>query len=211
MKCSFGQEIELKGKYGASFIGGETIEFVGTDSFYFSGFYCTNGFHGKGRCEIRNSYLYLYFEKAKGKDNKDSVKSQEITRTQTNDSVTVVNIKCVKADGSPVPYSTVQLTRNRKATIDKVSDSLGYVSFEIRKNDMPLTIKTLVIGSVPKEIKIEDYGSYNIRIFPKEILFDEELNSGEVFVYEIDELSEDLILMRPESSREPFRKYRKRL
>ena len=33
---------------------------------------------------------------------------------------------------------------------------------------------------------------------------------GEVLIYEIDELSEDSVLMRPKDSRGPFRNYRKR-
>ncbi len=64
---SYGQEIELQGRYGASFIGGESINFVGKDSFYFSGFYCTYGVLEKGyvKLETRNSICSLKNQKLK--------------------------------------------------------------------------------------------------------------------------------------------------
>jgi hypothetical protein len=209
LTSSFGQEIELQGKYGASFIGGETIEFVGRDSFYFNGFYCTYGVHGKGRCEIRNNYLYLHFEKSKAEVKKDLVESPETTKIETVDSVAIVNITCVDNNNKPVSFATVQLKRKNKTAIGTISDSLGHTAFTITKNDMPLTIETSAVGFEPKHVVLEDYSSYNIKVFHKDVLIDKELNNGEVFVYEIDELSEVLISMRPENSRERFRKYRK--
>jgi hypothetical protein len=211
LTTSFGQEIELQGKYGASFIGGETIQFVGKDSFYFNGFYCTYGVHGKGRCEIRNNYLYLYFEKSKAKVNKDLVKSSEITKIQTIDSAALVNITCFDNSNKPISFATVQLKRKNKTAIGTISDSLGHVAFTIRKNDLPFIIETSAVGFEPKKVVLEDYFSYNVRIFHKDVLIDKELTNGEVFVYEIDELSEELISMRPENSREQFRKYKKKL
>ena len=35
---TYAQEVELKGKYSASFMGAETINFVGKDSFYLMDF-----------------------------------------------------------------------------------------------------------------------------------------------------------------------------
>jgi hypothetical protein len=211
LTTSFGQEIELKGEFGASFIGGETIKFVGKDSFYFNGFYCTYGVNGKGRCEIRNNYLYLYFERSKSDKSNELVRSPEITAIQTADSVAVINITCVENNNQPVSFATVQFKRNNKAAIGTIADSMGRVSFTMRKNDIPFIIETSAVGVEPKQVVLKSYSSYNIRIFHKDVLVDKELKSGEVFIYEIDELSEALISMRPENSREEFRKYRKKL
>src|SRR4030095_4724403 len=206
---SFGQEIELRGKYGASFIGGETIEFVGRDSFYFDGFYCTYGVHGKGRCEIHNNYLYLYFEKSKAKVNRDFIKAPDIAKVKSSDSVAILNITCIGANYTPIAFATIQLRRKGKTSIGTMSDSLGHASFIVKKNDFPITIETSAVGFEPKQVNLEEYSRYNIKIFHKDVLINKELNNGEVFVYEIDELSEDLISMRPDNSRERFRKYRK--
>jgi hypothetical protein len=208
---SFGQTIELQGKYGASFIGGETIEFVGKDSFYFNGFYCTYGVHGKGRCDIRGNYLYLYFEKSNSKADTNSTKPTELTKTETNDSIAVVNITCVDNNNKPVSYATIELKRKSETAIGTISDSLGYASFSIKKNDIPFIIESSAIGFERKQVVLQGYANYTIKVFHKAVLTDTELNNGEVFVYEIDELSEDSISMRPENSREKFRKYRKKL
>src|SRR5215213_9685036 len=131
LKKSYGQEIELQGRYGASFIGGESIEFVGKDSFYFGGFYCTYGVHGKGRCEIRNNYLYLYFEKSKAKVNTGFIKSPDITKVKSFDSVAILNITCIGTNDSPIAFATIQLRRKGKTSIGTISDSLGHASFII--------------------------------------------------------------------------------
>lgn len=207
---SLGQEIELQGKYGASFIGGESIEFVGNDSVYFDGFYCTHGVHGKGRCEIRNNYLYLYFEKSKTKVNRDFVKPPDIKKAKSFDSVAILNITCIGTNDTPIAFATIHLQRKDKTSIGTVSDSLGHASFFIKKNDLPLAVETSAVGSEPKQVNIEEFSSYNIRIFHKDVLINKELNNGEVLVYEINELSGDLISMRPDNSRKRFRKYRKK-
>jgi hypothetical protein len=207
---SFGQEIELQAKYRASFIGAETIEFVGKDSFYFTGFYCTYGVHGKGRCEIRNNFLYLFFEKSKAKVNKDLVKLPEVKKVKSSDSVDILNISCIGANGNPIAFATIQLRSKGRAPIGTISDSLGHASFFVRKNDLPLTIETSAVGFEPMQIRLEECSSYNIKIYNKEVLVDKELNNGEVLVYEIDELSENLISMRPQTFRDRFRAYRKK-
>lgn len=208
---SSAQEIELQGEYGASFIGGESIKFVGKDSFYFDGFYCTYGVHGKGRCEIRNNYLYLYFEKSRAKVITQVAKSPEITKAEARDSLAIIDITCVDNNGNPVSFASVQLLRKNKATMGTISDSLGRTSFAAKMSDMPLIFETSAVGFEQQQVKLEHYSSYKIKIFHKNVELEEkELNKGEVYIYEIDELSEDLILMRPENSREQFRKYRKK-
>ena len=73
---SYGQDIDLQGVYSANIAGGlagESIKFIGKDSFYFGRDYCGSRTYGKGKCEIVNNYLYLHFEKTKNKS--DSLKA----------------------------------------------------------------------------------------------------------------------------------------
>jgi hypothetical protein len=59
-------------------------------------------------------------------------------------------------------------------------------------------------------VVLKDFANYMIKVFNRmNYLQDKELNNGEVFIYEIDELSEDSILMRPKDSGGPYRNYRK--
>jgi hypothetical protein len=209
---SYGQEIELQGRYGASFIGAESINFVGKDSFYFSGFYCTHGVYGKGVCEIRNEKLYLYFEKSKAKKTIEPKKAPIIQKIFSHDSVQIVNITCLDNNSLPIPFATVQLNRKNKTIIGTITDTAGQASFKIEKNEIPIKIITSSIGFNGRQIIIDSLSSYEIKIIhTKNEMLDKELNNGETYVYEIEELMEDLILMRPENSRERFRKYRKEL
>lgn len=207
----YGQEIELQGKYGASFIGGETIEFVGKDSFYFNGFYCTYGVHGKGRCEIKDNYLYLYFEKSKIKSKKDSMKAPVITQIDNIDAIGILNISCVDNTGEPIPYTTIRLLGKNKTSIGVLTDSSGQASFTIKPGDLPIILETSCVDFESNKLNIESYAGYNIKIFHnKNELIDKELNNGEVFAYEIEDLTEELITMRPGKSSERFRKYQKK-
>jgi hypothetical protein len=209
---SYGQEIELQGYYGASFIGGESINFVGKDSFYFSGFYCTYGVYGKGICEIRNDKLYLHFEKSKIKKTKEPERAPIITRINNTDNLSILNISCFDNNSISVPFVTVELNRKQKTTIGTISDTLGQVSFKINKDEFPIKIKTSTIGYIGRQIILDSLSSYDIKIFhTKNEMLDKELKNGEIYIYDIESLAEDLILMRPENSRERFRKYRKKI
>jgi hypothetical protein len=207
----YGQEIELQGKYGASFIGAETIEFVGKDSFYFSGFYCTYGVHGKGRCEIQNNFLYLYFENSKAKSKKDSIEAPIITKIDNSDSIGILHIKCTGITGEIISYAKIRLQRKHKTPIDFFTDTTGQAAITINPDDFPITLETSIIGFEPKQLTIESYASYNINIFHNLYeLPEKELNNGEVFAYEIEDLTEELITMRPQKSSGQFREYHKR-
>ena len=208
---SYGQEIEIQGRYGASFIGGESINFVGKDSFYFSGFYCTYGVYGKGLCEIRNDKLYLYFEKSKTKKTKEPEKPSIVTKVSSIDSFRVLTITCLDNKSLPIPFATVQLNRKNKSTIGMITDTSGQASFRISKNEIPIKILTSYIGFNSRQLILDSLSSYDIKIFhTQDEMLDKELKNGEIYVYEIEDLSEELISMRPENSRERFRKYRKK-
>ena len=206
---SHGQEIELQGRYGASFIGGESIEFTGKDSFYFDGFYCTYGIHGKGRCEIRDNYLYLYFEKNKPKTKVDSLRPPIITTTPNVDSFSEIQITILDNNEIPISQATVEI--GKFAKIETMTDTSGWAAIKVRNNSPSIIIKTSAVGIESGYLKLENGSNYNIKLFHRQNnIFDKEFNNGEVFAYEIDELSEDFILMRPQNSSGLFRKYRKK-
>jgi hypothetical protein len=211
IESSYGQEIELQGRYGASFIGGESIEFVGKDSFYFSGFYCTNGVHGKGRCEIRNNYLFLYFEKNKNKSKLDFLRPAIIERTITTDSSSAIHITTVDNSDIPIPYAMVEIGSGKAVRIKTSTDTSGQAIIKVNNDSFPLTVRTSAVGIEPGQLILDSSSNYTIKLFHLQNDFiDKKLNNGEVFVYEIDELSEDLILMRPQRSSERFRQYHKK-
>jgi hypothetical protein len=204
------QEVELLGKYSAGFLGAETIEFVGKDSFYFHGFYCTDGVHGKGRCEIRNNQLYLYFEKSKKKTGKDTVRPAIITRSETADGSTRIEITSFDYNHVPIPNTSLYLERKDKATLGAVANDSGRASFTLMNNIQPISIKLSNIGFKLAEINIQPTGRYSIKVFlENNDLPYKPLINGEVYVYDIEELSEELIVMKPQGSSERFRKYRK--
>jgi hypothetical protein len=204
------QEVELLGKYSAGFLGAETIEFVGKDSFYFHGFYCTDGVHGKGRCEIRNNQLYLYFEKSEKKIGKNTGRTAIITRSETADSSTRIEITSVDYNHVPIPNTNLYLERKDKATLGAIANDSGQASFTLIKNVQPISIKLSCVGFKLAEINIEATGRYSIKVFlENNDLLDKPLINGEVYVYDIEELSEDMIAMKPQGSPERCRKYRK--
>ena len=205
---SFCQPIELKGKFGASVIGGETIEFVGIDSFYFSGFYCTYGKQGKGKCEIVGNYLYLHFEKSKIKPKVDSTKKPLITREDNSGEKRSIKVICVDNNDVPIPYTSVRILKNNRMISGASAGEEGQASFRINDTEQPLVIETTSAGMKSQSLAIDKSSIYTIKIFLQENDFlNRDINNGEIYVYEIDELTEDLIMMRPANSGEKFRKY----
>jgi hypothetical protein len=206
------QEIELKGRYAASFLGAEAIEFVGKDSFYFDAFYCTYGVRGKGTCEIRDGYLFLYFENSGKKAKKDSLKPPVVEIMPGHDSNTSV-IRLLSTDelGNQMAFQSAVVTLANGARLNTAADSLGKVTLRISNKDFPLHIRTTMIGYNAGELSLDKPALYSIRLFHAPTgSWDKMLTNGETYVYEIDEVSEDYILMRPEHSTEHFRKYLKK-
>lgn len=200
------QQVGLQGTYGASFIGGESITFTGRDSFYFQGFYCTEGVYGKGRCAIRKDRLYLYFEKAKPKPPAPH-RAAEIQADSTGDSLARIEVFCRTEEDTAIAFASVLLQRPGKVPLGMAADTAGRALLTARKEWFPLTIQTSAVGVESAQIRLTHFADYSIRIFHRPYPLNSELNRGEVYIYEIDELSEDLILMRPAGSRERFRRY----
>ena len=205
---------ELQGKYHASFIGGETINFVGADSFYFRGFYCNFVIYGRGICEISNDYLYLYFEGLKSKRKKDSSKDPIILSTSCTDKICNISVVCVDNKDNPVPFVKVILFRNKKFEIGTSTDASGKALLKAKKEDFPLTIQTSMTGINSVNLKLDTAASYSVKLFYSSdpgYPF-KELNNGEVYVYKISSLSESLIEMTPEQMpRLLFLKYRQQV
>ena len=204
---------ELQGKYHASFIGGETINFVGEDSFYFRGFYCNFVIHGKGICEISNDYLYLYFESLKSKSKNDSSKEPIILPTICIDKICNISVACVDNKDNPIPFVNVILFRNKKFEIGTCSDASGKALLRAKKEDFPLTIQTSMAGINSVNLKLDTAASCSVKLFHSsdpEYPF-KELNNGEVYVYKISSLSENLIEMTAEQMPRLFLKYRKQV
>jgi len=72
---------EFTGRYSASFIGAESIEFLDGSHFTFNGSYCTFGQTGKGIYAIKGNKLYLYFEK---KQKTETVKKPALIEKDTS-------------------------------------------------------------------------------------------------------------------------------
>lgn len=207
----YGQEIELQGRYGASFIGGESINFVGKDSFYFGGFYCTWGVHGKGRCEIKDGYLYLYFEKSKTKPVAKTVRPAIITKSVSNDSISTIQLTVADYDGHSIPYATAELERSKNPRSGTITDTAGQALFRIKGKSSAITLRVSAIGMETANLTLAGGADYTIQVFLRQDPETEkELNNGEVSIYEIDDFAEDFISMRPKNSAGPFRKYRKK-
>jgi hypothetical protein len=203
---SFAQ-IELLGKYSAGFIGGESIDFVGTDSFYLNGFYCTHGVRGKGRCEIRDNMLYLYFEKTAPKI--EAPRPPVIEMTDNKDNIAGINITCVDENEKPLDGAVIYL-RKRNGTVDTIlTGTAGKAFCRINNADLPVQLESLYVGFEKIKLTLERPAAYNILISHKSISVFKELHKGEVWTYEIDDLSEDLIVMRPARSTERFRHYKR--
>lgn len=147
---SYGQEIELQGRYSAGWLGAEHIDFVGKDSFYFGGFYCTYGVHGKGRCEIKNNYLYLYFEKRAKII--DPLKPPIITKSKNHDAFSVIQLTVVDNNGIPVRNAAINLVSIKFAKFGAIADTLGKAIIKIQNNDFPVILKTSAIGIEPGRV-----------------------------------------------------------
>jgi hypothetical protein len=199
---SFGQ-VELLGNFvtGFSGLGSESIRFVGKDSFYFDGFYCGSIVRGKGRCEIRGNMLYLFFEKASQKS--DPAGLPVIQTSNNNDGVAEINITCVNENTGPIESVSIELIRSNRMRTKLYTDSMGKANWKVKSTDMPLQIVTSAVGYEEQTLNVDSSSDYHILITLHEYI-GREVNKGEVWEYEIDEVSEDLIVMKPAKSTEDF-------
>src|SRR5690606_7971858 len=125
--------------------------------------------------------------------------------------ILTVQITVVDNNNIPIPYASIEIERGTSAKIGIMADTAGNAMLNLENNSSPIVVRTSAIGIEPGFLKLENGFNYSIKQFHQQNdLVDMEWNNGEVFVYEIDELTEDLVLMRPEESSGPCRKYRKK-
>jgi hypothetical protein len=163
---------------------------------------------GKGRCEIRGNMLYLNFEKAS--ELKDSAKLPEIAMSDNKNGNYVLNIQCVNFHADPIGFGAVQITRSNGTTVMLLGDIAGRMSYKINSADLPIQVETKMIAGKTETFKIDNLSDYQVRIFHDDSLFIERLNQGEIWSYEIDELSEDVIVMKPAKTSGEYRRYTKK-
>jgi hypothetical protein len=205
-----GQEIKLHGKYVVSGYDTEEIDFVDNDSFYISTFYFGFISHGKGKYEIRNKQLFLYFENTN--NNNDSLKAPVISKTDNTDSICSIQIKCFDNNEIPLSGATVVLARKGYSNIVKSTDNLGQVIFNIRKGSIPIFIKTYFFGFYPGQIELKNCSDYAITLFHQlDDRYKETLNRGEIHIYEIKDFNENMILMKAQKPLGYLTKYTKRM
>lgn len=202
---SFAQ-VELLGRFVTGFrgMGSECITFVGEDSFYFDGGYCAEIVRGKGRCEIRDNMLYLFFEKAS-----EDKRLPVIQMSNNNDGVSELSITCVNEKDKPVEYATIELKGANGSKTKIYTDLLGRANWKAASTDLPLQIITSVVGYKVQTVRIDSLSDYKIQIKLDDYV-GEIVNKGEVWSYEIDECSEDMIVMKPAKSTEDYRRYTKK-
>lgn len=206
---SFAQ-VELLGNYVTGFrgMGYECFNFVGKDSFYFDAVYCAEIVRGKGRCEIRDNMLYLYYEKASKE--KDSTKLPEIVISDNKDGISELNIQCVNLNADPIAHGAIQIRKSNGKSVAVVCDDAGKAYYRINSAELPIELETYILGAKAQKLRIDSSGDYNVRIFLKNDLYIENINNGEVRAYEIDEASEDEILMKPAKTAGEYRRYTKK-
>jgi hypothetical protein len=205
----YAQEVELQGRYSASFLGSESINFVGKDSFYFDGFYCVNGVEGKGVCEIHNNYLYLNFENNKNQKRLDSLSIDKIVKTESNESFSFLQIYCLDVNGTPIPSRSVEIKVKGETRMGASTNTSGVAEFKIKKSLFPIELYISGQGFIDKKITLLEPTSYLIKLLSSSKKMIELLDKGEKLIYEINELTEDVITMRPQNSTGRFNKYKK--
>lgn len=204
---SFAQ-VEILGSFVTGFrgLGSESINFVGKDSFYFDGCYCGEFVRGKGRCEIRGNMLYLFFEKA---SEDRTARLPVIQMSNNNGDVAQLNIACVNESAEPIEFVSLELIRSNGIKTMLYTNSGGKANWKVKGTDMPLQITATTVGYENQTLRVDSLSDYSILITLNEYVY-RKVNKGEVWEFEIDELSEDLIMMKPAKSTGDFRRYTKK-
>jgi hypothetical protein len=207
--CAAGQRVKLSGKYSAFFIGSETIQFAGRDSFYFSGFYCNYGYGGKGRYEIRDDLLHLYFERSGRKKKSETVSAHLITRLSESETAANVYIESIYSQQWPLSSITVEAIFAGRPLESVMADSNGRAKLVISNRVFPITVRFTALGLQTEEIKIDSAANYSLKVFHRQHQdwpFTQ-LNKGQQFIFEIQKLSVDTIKMRRAEGNGDFYEY----
>ena len=204
---AYSQVLELQGIYHGK--NGERITFMGKDSFHFEQNECKSTNYGKGKCRIVNDLMYLNFEKSiNEKELGESFYISKSTRKNI-DNATTINFIAIDNKGELVKSITTK-TEYEKEKIIRITNDSTFKEILIKKtkDSIKFTIDSLGFKSIISKLE----SGYNYKIILHIIrteTFDIKYNKGEKFVYEIEEISENSILMRHKNSKEGFVEYRK--
>jgi hypothetical protein len=207
--CASGQQLKLSGKYSASIFGSETIQFAGRDSFYFNCFYYDYGYRGKGRYEIRDDLLYLYFERSGRKKKTETVRSNMITRLGVSETAANIYIESIYSEQWPLSDISVEAIYAGRPLESVRADSSGKAKLVISNRVFPITVRLTALGLQTEEIKIDSAANYSLKVFHRQHQdwpFTQ-LNKGQLYVFEIQKLSVDTIEMRRAEGNGDFYKY----
>lgn len=204
------QTVELEGNYSVftnPHLSAESIEFRGTDSFYYRLFACGEGASGRGVCEIVNNYLYLYFSKEPiGGKTATPGKTIPEDRTPNGDYTIRLHIFEEKY-GDPVPFAQAVVKGKR---LGAVANAEGVALLKLSPLMFPAVLEISGIGFNRKEIVLSEARSYEISVqLTPAGTQDKILSNGEVYKYELGEINEDSFEARPAGSKEKFQIYKK--
>lgn len=198
----YGQEIELLGKYHYASLGAETIEFRGMDSFYLNSFWCTSGREGKGTCAIHNNCLYLYFEKKApvNKSNKFAINSKP------SETAASIRFTVIDEDSIQLVATMIRIKKSSGTEILNYTDNQGQLTVKLQQRDFPVVVTISSIGYGEQQIKLDSAADYTVQALLESYVI-EQLVNGEVYVYEMGDVSEDVIELRPQGAKGKFWKY----
>jgi hypothetical protein len=204
------QTVELDGYYSAftnPSLEAEQIEFRGVDSFYFRKFGCGNDATGRGTCEIINNYLYLYFSRETAEVKTPATgKTTMGGRTPNGDYNVRLHI-IEEKNGDAVPFALAVVKGKRQGA---VANAAGEVLLKISQFIFPAVIEVSSTGYTRKDIMLPEAKSYEISVgLSVAGLQDKILSNGEIYKYELGEITDDYFEARPVGSKEKFRVYKK--
>jgi hypothetical protein len=205
-----GQEVKLLGTFSNNLDGTESITFVGKDSFYYSHSEFEYYSKGRGRCEIIDDRLYLYFENARTKQNAGANKAV-IVRNGNADSMALINLQCLDITGSAIEGATIEIISAGRGGTGYLTDSAGFARMEIATGKFPLQLNVTALHVESEIIKIDTAADYSVQIIHRDHKNGfTRFNQGQTLVYEIKQLGEELVVIRPLGGNRKYREYKKK-
>jgi hypothetical protein len=197
---SYGQQIELHGAYQAPSTA--IINFYAKDSFSYMSNTIAFETYGIGRYKIEDKWLYLYFRNKE----KESSKIPVITKKETSNIYSIINVSCFNYDSTDLLYGSIMIEGTRNGSS---SDSSGIITLKVFNNMRSGVLIITSVGMEAQKINLDLRFDHMIRVFLSPVDYSPELDNGEIYQYEIKELSEDMIILRQEGAQIDFWEYKK--
>ncbi|GAA4344036.1 carboxypeptidase-like regulatory domain-containing protein [Flaviaesturariibacter amylovorans] len=205
------QPVDLQGTYGYGGLGAESFTFVGADSFYYSGFFCTWGQSGRGTVQSRGDRLFFTFEMQKPQP--ALLPLATATRTGSGGVVDTVLIRCIDTAGRAVAYATI---RSGLTSADlrngTTADSSGFARLLLPRGYAVYHLEASAVSFSNARVTLPRPGNYTVTFrLPPHPLFNQHITDGRVWEYEMEYVSEWELLMRRVGSRGPFVRFKKKV